>query len=335
MPRERSLASLMLVFALIAVSPASPIPGITATVAAIVSVLSAPMPRPRIGDAGRRRSPWPPSANGIQSTEPAGAARGGGEEHETVADRAHLGAGRRATLAEEVADAVAEAIATRRLAPGERLVETALAERLGVSRIPVREGLRVLQAQGILTVERNRGYRVAAFGPEAERRVYEVRLSLETILLRDALAAWRAGRGSPAVLDGPLEAMANAARADDVAASLRADLDFHRGVRRAAGNEVAGILWDAIARHVLIVFSGETYRADDLALVAAQHRDLRDWIVARVGDPLTEDALRARVEDHLFQVIRSRRPLDAGPGPSPSPAPAAAPAAAPAPMEPT
>jgi DNA-binding GntR family transcriptional regulator len=224
-----------------------------------------------------------------------------------AADGAPLRPDRRATLADGVADAVAEAIATRRLAPGERLVETALAGRLGVSRIPVREALKVLQAQGILAGERNRGYRVAAFGAETERQVYEVRLALETVLLRDALAAWRAGRGSPAVLDGPLAAMDAAARAADVAASLRADLDFHRAVRRAAGNEVAGALWDAIARHVLIVFSSEAYRTDDLALVAAQHRELRDWIAARVADPPPDDVLRARLEDHLFQVIRARR----------------------------
>ena len=55
------------------------------------------------------------------------------------------------SLADNIANVIANAIAARHLLPGERLVETALAERLGVSRVPIREALKVLHAQGILT----------------------------------------------------------------------------------------------------------------------------------------------------------------------------------------
>ncbi len=201
---------------------------------------------------------------------------------------------------------MAEAIATGHLRPGERVVETALAERLGVSRVPTREALKVLAAQGILAGERHRGYRVAEFGPQTIAKVLEVRVMLETFLLRDAIAAWRAGQGSPAGLDAALLGMEAAAHLGDARASLRADLEFHRAIRRAADNEVAGALWDAIARHVVIIFSLEKYRDNDLAAVVRQHAALRDAILAQIRQPGSEEELRRAMEDHFLQVARSK-----------------------------
>ena len=104
---------------------------------------------------------------------------------------------KRLLLAESIADSVAEAIATRLLMPGERIVETSLADKLGVSRVPIREALKVLHAQGILSGGGHRGYRVASFEPETIEKVLEVRLMLETFLLRDAIANWRAASRIP------------------------------------------------------------------------------------------------------------------------------------------
>lgn len=212
----------------------------------------------------------------------------------------------RASLAQTIGDTVAEAIATGHLLPGERIVETALAERLGVSRVPTREALKVLAAQGILVGEPHRGYRVAEFGAQTIAKVLEVRLMLETFLLRDAIAAWRAGQGSPAELDTALRGMEAAALAGDARASLRADLEFHRAIRRAAGNEVAGALWDAIARHVVIIFSLESYRDGDLGAVTRQHAALRDVILAQLKQPGSEAELQRAIEDHLLQVARAK-----------------------------
>ena len=173
---------------------------------------------------------------------------------------------KRTSLAESIADSIAEAIATRHLQPGERIVEMTLAERIGVSRVPIREALKVLHAQGILTGGAHRGYRVAAFGPETIEKVLELRLMLETFLLRDAIERWRQGSRIPRT-QLPIQQMEMAARSGDHSGSLRADLEFHRTIRRAAANEIAGTLWDAIARHVLIIFNLDRYRDSDLSAV--------------------------------------------------------------------
>jgi DNA-binding GntR family transcriptional regulator len=70
---------------------------------------------------------------------------------------------KRLALADSVADSIAEAISMRILEPGERIVETTLVDKLGVSWVPIREALKVLHAQGILSGGGHRGYRVAAF----------------------------------------------------------------------------------------------------------------------------------------------------------------------------
>ncbi len=214
---------------------------------------------------------------------------------------------RRVSLPQGIGDSVAEAIATGRLASGDRLVEVKLAEQLGVSRVPVREALKVLHAQGILVGGSHRGYRVADFGPETAATVLETRLTIETLLLRDAISAWRAGVGDPAVLDLSIRDMALAAKMQDSLVSLRADIAFHSAIRDAARNAIAGTLWDALARHVLIIFNRPPYRDLNLDAVVRQHRAFRDDVArhVRAAGPAPKPAvLRRMLEDHLLQVAR-------------------------------
>jgi DNA-binding GntR family transcriptional regulator len=214
---------------------------------------------------------------------------------------------KRLLLAESIADSVAEAIATRLLSPGERIVETSLADKLGVSRVPIREALKVLHAQGILSGGGHRGYRVASFEPATIEKVMEVRLMLETFLLRDAIANWRSGVEDPVELNIAIEQMRMSARAGDARASLRADLEFHRTICRASRNEIAATLWNAIARHVLVIFSLEPYRDKDLSKVARQHEAFRDWVLSQLTADPSLDELRTALEDHLLLVARTRR----------------------------
>ena len=217
-------------------------------------------------------------------------------------------------LAEAIADSVAEAIATGHLAPGERIVETGLAEKYGVSRVPVREALKVLATQGILVGGGHRGYRVASFTPEKIEQVFEVRLELETLLLRDAVANWRWSRGGFGGLDAAIGTMRAAVRAGDLHEMLRADLEFHRAICRASENEIAAALWNALARHVLIIFNLARYRDVDLERALDQHLKLRDYIRTQVesrAEGVAAEGFRSVLERH-FQSRRPVRKPDAG-----------------------
>lgn len=214
---------------------------------------------------------------------------------------------KRTSLSESVADSIAEAIAMRLIVPGERIVEATLVEKLGVSRVPIREALKVLHAQGIISGVGHKGYRIAEFTQRDVQQLMEVRLGLEAFLLRDAIDIWRKGKGSPAVLDAVIGRMYASAKTDSLSSSLAADLDFHRTIRNVAENAIVGTLWDTIARHVLIVFNLERFRDGDLYAIPRQHEKLRDWIVAEVAKPETDLAdVRRALEDHMFLVARRR-----------------------------
>lgn len=216
---------------------------------------------------------------------------------------------KRFSLAESIADSIAGAIATRHLKPGERVVELTLAEQLGVSRVPVREALKVLHAQGIISGGSHRGYRVVAFDEQTAQNVFELRLTLEKILLRDAIVRFRAGEADLSGLHAAVNQMKMAARIEDRAASLAADLEFHRAICESAGNEIAATLWETLARHVLIIFSREDFRDDDLDSIVAQHSEFLDYITDCVERPTapTEKELERALNDHLLQVMRARK----------------------------
>ncbi|SMC51005.1 GntR family transcriptional regulator [Rhizobium sp. RU36D] len=215
---------------------------------------------------------------------------------------------KRISLSEGVADSIAEAIATRIIQPGERVVETTLAEKLGVSRVPIREALKVLHAQGILSGGGHRGYRIATFDPNVTQQVMESRLALESILLRDAIENWRSGLEDVGALQASIDDMRASAKAGNVRASLLADLEFHRTIRLAARNTIAGTLWDTIARHVMIVFNLDRYRDNDLKAIPKQHEEFRQFILAEIAKPASTFAdIATALEDHMLLIERTKR----------------------------
>ncbi len=210
----------------------------------------------------------------------------------------------RRSLPEAVADSVAESIAMGRIRPGERVVEVTLAQALGVSRVPAREALKVLHTQGILVGGGYKGLFVADFGPAMVSRVLELRLTLETFLLRDAILNWRNKASDFNILREKLLAIRRAARAGDVAQTRQADLDFHRAVCSAADNAITATLWEAIARHVLIILSLEGLEEGDLAGVVSHHEAFLAFMEAQVARGGGINAIRRGVEAHLLAAAK-------------------------------
>ena len=129
--------------------------------------------------------------------------------------------GRQATH-EVVADALREAITTGRLKARQPLPQAEIAANLQVSHIPVREALRQLESEGLVTYQPNRGATVSALSTSEIREIYEIRALLETGAIR---------RATPLI---PEEHLAQAARvldqgeqADDGSAWGNLDMEFH------------------------------------------------------------------------------------------------------------
>ncbi len=131
----------------------------------------------------------------------------------------------RPSLATEVAAAIRQEILAGRLKAGERLVESGLATTLGVSRAPVREALKLLSGEGLVSEEPNRGACVISLTEADVREIYDLRAALE---VRAARLLARARRpDDAAALRRRVEDMETAASADDAVATSAADLAFH------------------------------------------------------------------------------------------------------------
>jgi DNA-binding GntR family transcriptional regulator len=153
---------------------------------------------------------------------------------------------------EAVLDAIKHAILAGELRPGQGLVETELAQLLGVSKTPVREALKTLAGAGLVTMSPYRGATVRAIDPASAAAIYDLRLLLEPEAVRRAVqasvvraAGVQAGR-SPAGTgrpdDGTWAAAQAALAASDAAADQAqrslANREFHRALYLACGNSL-------------------------------------------------------------------------------------------------
>jgi DNA-binding GntR family transcriptional regulator len=201
-------------------------------------------------------------------------------------------------LSEAIADAITNAIAQGLLQPGERLIETAVAGQLAVSRVPLREALRTLEAQGIVVVTPNRGARIVAMDEKTVADVQETRIALERIAARGAMAVFRRDPGRLKPLRDAVAMMVAAERQLDWAALRRSDIQFHHELCVASGNEVALKLWEALSRHIAIIFGREIEAEHDFAVVIAQHEHLID-LLASASPTVFEE-----IESHVMRLSR-------------------------------
>lgn len=185
----------------------------------------------------------------------------------------------RTVLREQVKDVLLQRIVSGELQPGERLVETRIAQELGTSQAPVREALRDLELLRLVESEPFRGSRVRVFDEEEMIEVFPVRASLEELAAR--LAAEKL-EGDVSALEAELEAMRDAVKRGDTNALAKHDIAFHQLIVEAAGNSVLEQCWKSLGVESPITVSlyGTTMEPE---LAAERHGKLIEAI--RSGDP--------------------------------------------------
>ncbi|MGB3911596.1 MAG: GntR family transcriptional regulator [Pseudolysinimonas sp.] len=144
---------------------------------------------------------------------------------------AHGAAGAR--IASELRDAILDG----EYAPGTRIRQEDLADRYGVSRVPVREALRMLEAEGLLTLVANTGAWVTRLTLADCEELYRIRERIEPLLLAYSIPAL-----TPAAIDRFAELADAMEAADDVEEFLRLDREFHLGSYAGADTSVLGDL---------------------------------------------------------------------------------------------
>jgi DNA-binding GntR family transcriptional regulator len=140
-----------------------------------------------------------------------------------------VAAGALPSRTEAVLDAIKRAILSGELPQGQPLVETDLADKLGVSKTPVREALKTLAGAGLVTMSPYKGAVVRVLGVDQARHLYDVRLLLEPEALRRSVlngADWAPAR----------QALAAAGAARDLVDRNLANRDFHAALYAGCGN---------------------------------------------------------------------------------------------------
>ena len=189
------------------------------------------------------------------------------------------------SLRDSVTHALRERIASGELAPGTRVVERQVAEQLGVSRVPVREALRVLEREGFLEERATRGMVVRRLHADDVAMLFAVRESLEALLSRRLVDVL--DDAGLAVLDD-LVATADAhARAGRRAEAVRSNAQFHAALVDLAGSRVLSSIIEPVAGRMAGLLNQHT----EPAAMVAEHRS----IVA---------ALRSRDADRAAAVFR-------------------------------
>jgi len=184
----------------------------------------------------------------------------------------------RRPLRDEAYIVLRRAILSGQFKPGERLVEREVAERLGLSRSPVREAFRRLEQERLVTVNRQ-GVVVQGLDPVEVEELYQVRQHLESLVAR--LAARRFSSEDRPRLEAILSQMTAAIAANDQACLVAESIRFHRTIAEIAGNRRLARLVGAVGEEIQRFRSLNMQMSTRTESAMLEHRQILDAFVAR------------------------------------------------------
>lgn len=196
-------------------------------------------------------------------------------------------------LCQRVYDYVREEVMTMRLRPGEKITETMLVEELRVSRTPIREGLRLLAKDGVVTLYPNRFAAITTFSEKDIHDLGAIRISLD--VLGGRLAVFRGSNADFARLEKLAQACSAAMEEGNFRQRAQMDSDFHLALMEISGNRFLYELQKGLYSRVQMVQVLRFSQAPHVHSGGAQHGD----IVAALFDR-DEERVVSAIKSHLI-----------------------------------
>lgn len=223
---------------------------------------------------------------------------------------------RREALHEQTYQALRTSILSGEFPAGSRLIETHLAKQLNVSRTPVREALRQLQREGLVTAELG-GMRVITVSVVDAVHLYDCRIALECAAVQQACL-----RANTEMLEQLENSLTWAERAVQRQPStlntfemLSLDYQFHRSVAEGAGNPWLSDLLDQVFNKMLLLRAQTTRNDPKVLEICTEHRNIYQAIAARSSTSAVA-ATASHLEASKQRVIRALNEFQAdGDGP--------------------
>jgi phosphonate utilization transcriptional regulator len=176
------------------------------------------------------------------------------------------------SLANVVQQEVERAILLGEYEPGCKLIEATLAQKMGVSRGPVREAFRMLEEAGLVRTEKNRGVFVRDIPIEEAVEIFDLRAAMEELVGRQL-----AGKITPAQLKevrGLVDGMERAVKADDIDAYHLLNLQFHDRLVEMAGNTKLTAIYRKLIKELSLFRRMNLAHGPQMPLSAGEHRQI-------------------------------------------------------------
>jgi DNA-binding GntR family transcriptional regulator len=215
----------------------------------------------------------------------------------------------RSTLPRAAADRLRALIVEGTLAPGTRLNERELSERLGLSRTPLREAFRLLASEGLLDQLPNRGVQVSVLSRDDVRQAFEVMAALEG--LAGELAARRVTADDLAALEALQVDLERAHAGRDLPGYYRVNRAIHDRLQAIAGNGLLGRTCETINARLHALRFRSNFNDAKWSRAVAEHRAMLDALAARDGSGLRDLLVRhlhAKLQAVLEEMDRQQAP---------------------------
>jgi DNA-binding GntR family transcriptional regulator len=184
------------------------------------------------------------------------------------------------TLVGTVVETLRTSILVGRFAPGERLVEAEIARELGISRGPIREGLALLEKDGIVVNLPRRGKFVLGFDERLLKEIYSLRKVLEPYAAGLLIASLDDAK--EAALRASLDGIQEAADAGDVLLLAQRDVALHSTLYELADHELLRRVWtETIASKLRMLLNITTRTHVPLLDAVTNHREIVEAILAK------------------------------------------------------
>ncbi len=207
-------------------------------------------------------------------------------------------------LRDVVIQTLRQAILTGELAPGERLLEIQLADKLGVSRTPVREAIRELAQEGLVTMIPRRGAVVAQITEKSMNDVLEIRRALDALSVE--LACERITEEELAALKGACDKFEQKLKTGEMREMVAADMELHDIITQASGNarlhQLVNNLYEQMYRY-RFEYIKDTTRYETLV---KEHRIIYESIRRKDKDTAIRTA-RTHIDNQMKVILERIR----------------------------
>lgn len=204
----------------------------------------------------------------------------------------------RTTLKANALNQIRKAIVSRRLRQGDRIVETHLAQQMGISKFPIREAIRNLEKEGLIVTIPFKGAYVSSFDERDLEELYTLRSALEELAIRILMD--RINDGKIKKFNSILTKMKKAARERNVEKMISEDMTFHRTICEFSGHRKLLELWSTLEYQIRSFIALEEYTYERVQQLVETHHPVLEAI--KSGD---KHLAEKRMRDHLSEAMNN------------------------------